>query len=138
MGRGDSPSRNWNALQNALLLIVSALWMGSAVIQIDDTREAQLSRRASCCCARFSGLLPSWRAVIDRRRLVAVAFGGVSLGLRQDCAQADVISHLPAGVVETYIGAELGPLLAEACAGGPIEGPELLWGAGHCHIGKGG
>ena len=25
MGRGGSPSRNWNALQNALLLIFSAL-----------------------------------------------------------------------------------------------------------------
>ena len=62
---------------------------------------------------------------------------GVSLGLRQDCAQADVINHLPAGVGEPYIGTELGPLLAEACAGWPIKGPKLLWGAGHCHIGKG-
>ena len=28
---------------------------------------------------------------------------GVSLGLRQDCAQADVINHLLAGVGEPYI-----------------------------------
>ena len=66
MGRGDSPSRNWNALQNALLLRVSALWMGSAVSEIDESREAQLSKRILCCCARFSALhygssmLPSW------------------------------------------------------------------------------
>ena len=79
MGRGDSPSRNWNALQNALLLRVSALWMGSPVSHIDDAREAPLSRRALCCCARFSRLLPSWRVVIDCRRLAAVAFE-VSLG----------------------------------------------------------
>ena len=57
MGRGDSPSRNWNALQTALLLKVSALWMGSTVSQMDDAWEAQLSMRALCCCARFSGLL---------------------------------------------------------------------------------
>ena len=36
------------------------------------------------------------------------------------------------------MGAELGPFLAEACAGEPIKGPELPWGAGHPHIGKGG
>ena len=91
MGRRDSPSRNWNALQNASLLRVSALWMGSAVSQIDDAREAQLSKRALCCCAHFSGLLPSWRAVMDRRRLAAVAF---------EVSQADIINHLPAGVGE--------------------------------------
>ena len=73
MGRGDNPSRNWNALQNALLLSVSALWMGSVVSQMDDDREAQLSMRALCCCARFSGLLPLWRSVMDSRRLVTVA-----------------------------------------------------------------
>ena len=39
MGRGDNPSRNWNALQNALLLRVSELWMGSAVSQMDDPRS---------------------------------------------------------------------------------------------------
>ena len=59
MGRGNSPSRNRNALQNALLLRVNALWMGSAVSQIDDAREAQLSRHALCCCAHFRGLLRS-------------------------------------------------------------------------------
>ena len=47
MGRGDSPSRNWNVLQIALLLRVSALWMGRAVSQTDDAREAQLSMPAS-------------------------------------------------------------------------------------------
>ena len=36
LGRGDSPSRNWNAL----LLRVSALWMGIAVSQTDDAQEA--------------------------------------------------------------------------------------------------
>ena len=73
MGRGDSPSRNWNALQDVLLLRVSALWMSSTVTQIDNAREAQLSMRALQCCAHFSGLLPSWRAVMDRRRLAAMA-----------------------------------------------------------------
>ena len=33
---------------------------------------------------------------------------GVSLGLRQDCAQADVINHLPAGVGEPYIPSSVG------------------------------
>ena len=36
------------------------------------------------------------------------------------------------------MGAELGLLLAEACAGGPSKGSELLWGADNCYIGKGG
>ena len=31
--------------------------MGSPVSQIEDAREAQLSKRTLCCCARFSGLL---------------------------------------------------------------------------------
>ena len=61
---------------------------------------------------------------------------GISLVLRQDCAQADVINHLPAGVCEPYISAELGPLLVDAYGCGPIK-PELPWGVGHCHIGKG-
>ena len=72
-GRGGRPSRNWNALQNALLLSVRALWMGRVVSQMEDALEAQLTRRALCCCARFKGLPPSWSAVRDRRRLAAVA-----------------------------------------------------------------
>ena len=73
MGRGHNPSRNWIALQNVLLLRVSAMWMGSAVSQMDDARDAQLSMRALCCCARFNGLLPLWGSLMDRRRLAAVA-----------------------------------------------------------------
>ena len=42
--------------------------------QIDDAWEAQLSKRALCCCERFSGLLLSWRSEMHRRRLAAVAF----------------------------------------------------------------
>ena len=64
IGRGDRPNRYWNVLQNALLLRVSALWMGSAVSPIEDAREAQLSMRALCCCACFSGRLPSERGVM--------------------------------------------------------------------------
>ena len=41
-------------MQNALLLRVSALWKGSAVSLMDDAREAQLSKHALCCCARFA------------------------------------------------------------------------------------
>ena len=57
MGRGNSPIRIWNVLQNALLLRVSEMCIGSAVSQIDDSPEAQLRMRALCCCARFSRLL---------------------------------------------------------------------------------
>ena len=48
------------------------------------------------------------------------------MGLRQDRAQANIINHLPGGVGEPNMGAELGRFLAEACDGGPIKGPELL------------
>ena len=34
------------------------------------------------------------------------------------------------------MGAELGPFLAEACAGGPIKGPELLWGTDHATLAR--
>ena len=70
-GRGGRPSRNWNALQNVLLLSVRAVWMGRAVSQMEDALEAQLNRRALCCSARFKELPPSWSAVKDRRRLAA-------------------------------------------------------------------
>jgi hypothetical protein len=46
MGLGGSPSRNWNELPNALLLRVSALWIGNAVSQMDEALDAQLRRRA--------------------------------------------------------------------------------------------
>ena len=54
--------------------------------------------------------------------------GGACLGLRQDRTQANIINHLPAGAGQPNMGAELGLLLAKACAGGSIRGPELLWG----------
>ena len=57
-GQGCRPSRSWNALRNALLLSVRAVWMGRAVSQVEDALEAQLNRRALCCCARFKGLPP--------------------------------------------------------------------------------
>ena len=72
-GPGGRPSRNWNALKNALLLSVRALWMSRAVSQMEEALKAQLNRRALCCFARFKGLPPSWGAVRDRRRLLAVA-----------------------------------------------------------------
>ena len=128
MGRGDNPGRYWNVLQNALLLRVSALWMGSAVNQIDDAREAQLSMRAWCCCARFSGLLPIVEVGNGPQAAGGGGSRGVSLGLRQDCAQVDVINDLPAGVGEPYTGTELGPLLAEACAGTACGGWPALVG----------
>ena len=72
-GRGGRPSRNWNAMQNALLLSARAWWMDRAVSQMEDALEAQLNRRALCCYARFQGLPPSWSAVGYRMRLAAVA-----------------------------------------------------------------
>ena len=119
MGRGDNPSRDWNALQNALLLRVSALRMGSAVRQIEDAREAQLSKCALCCCARFSWLLPSRSAVIDSRRLAAVALEvSVSVWACGRTTRKQTTSTTSVG--EPYMGAEMGPFLAEACDGGPI------------------
>ena len=72
-GPGARPSRNWKALQNALLLSVRVLWMGRGVSQMEEALEVQLNRRALCCCARFKRLPPPWSAVIDRRQLAAVA-----------------------------------------------------------------
>ena len=97
-------------MQNALFLTVSALWMGSAVSQIDDAREAQLSKRASCCCARFSQLLRSWRALIDRRRLAAVA------------VEVSVTGVLPFPFV--------GP-----CSGAGSPNWCVLFGVSRCHFG---
>ena len=39
----------------------------------DRRRLGGTGEHALCCCARFSGLLPSWREVMDRRRLASVA-----------------------------------------------------------------
>ena len=73
--------------------------------------------------------------MIDRRRLPEVALE-VSVWACGRTVRKQTSSTTSVG--EPNMGAELGPFLAEACAGGPIYGPELLWGAEHCHIGKGG
>ena len=74
---------------------------------------------------------------MDCRRLAAVD-REVSLWACSRTVQADVITHLPAEVGEPYIRVDMGPLLAEAYAGEPTKGLELLWHAGHRHSGKGG
>ena len=76
--------------------------------------------------------------MIDRRRLAVVALE-VSIWAcgRTVCKQKPSTTS-PLGVGEPNMGAELGPFLAEPCAGGPIKGSALLLGAGQCHIGKGG
>ena len=129
------PEQVWPSAAGTLLLRVSALYMGSAVSQMDNAREAQLSMHALCCSAHFSGLLSLWRSVMDRRRVAAVALE-VSLWACGRTVRRQTSSTISPS--EPYIGAELGPLLAEACAGGTIKGPEQLWGARHCHIGSGG
>jgi hypothetical protein len=44
MDLGGSPSQNWNAWQNALLLRVSALCIGNEVSQMDEGCAAEETR----------------------------------------------------------------------------------------------